>query len=203
MSTPPLSYDLSLFRRIAEGDEQAFYLFYKEYRQQLKGFALELTKSATDAEDVLQETFMRIWLARDKMVEIDNPRAWVFTINARVCLHWLRRRANHQKKIDHIIVPENDSETPFDTTHYKEIHGIIQEKVRSMPEQRRRIFTMSRDRGMKPAQIAEELGLSGGTVRNVLMTAVREIREALSERGFVVSFFLLYFPDIIFLSKNL
>lgn len=179
--------------RIASGDENAFYTFYKTYRPQLRRFAIDLTRSEADADDVLQETFMRVWLNRDKIADIDNPRAWLFTVNARVCLNWLRSKINNQKKNELVPVRDFQGETPFDSINISQLHELIQEAVQKMPEQRQRIFRMSRDEGKKPAEIAVELGLSGGTVRNVLMIALRDIRGNLAKAGYKLDVFILFF----------
>lgn len=176
--------------RIASGDEIAFYDFYKIYRPQLRRFAIDFTHSEIDADDILQETFMRVWLNRDKITAVDNPRAWLFTVNARVCLVWLRRKLHHQKKIEQLTPLDSLLETPFDSTNINQLRELIQQAVEAMPEQRRRIFRMSRDEGRKPAEIAELLGLSGGTVRNVLMIALKDIRESLAKAGYRLDLFL-------------
>ena len=113
--------DEQLFQLIATGDEQAFRTFYDAYRPQFRGFAQELTGSDNDADDVLQETFLRIWLSRDKLVDIENPRAWVFTINARVCLNWLRRQQNQRKRIQQISIEAGETlPTPFDMVNLRD-----------------------------------------------------------------------------------
>ncbi|WP_158085357.1 RNA polymerase sigma factor [Niastella vici] len=188
--------DIELFEGIAAGDEGAFYQFYNRYRPQLRSFALSFTRSGTDADDILQETFMRIWLSRDTISKVENPRAWVFTVNARVCLDYIRRQVNQRKKIDQIPQIENAAlPTPFDLVHLNEIHHIVQKTIKQMPPKRRRIFRMSRDEGKKPAEIAESLGLSGGTVRNVLAVALKEIRDGLAAAGYT----LLTLPYLIYI----
>lgn len=149
-----------------------------------------MTKSDSDADDVLQETFMRIWLSRDQMPSLENLRAWVYTVNARVCLTWLRSKVNQQKKLRHLADPEQaDQFTPFDASHFNAVQRIIRQTVQDMPHQRQRIFRMSRDLGKKPADIAEELGIAGITVRNVLVTALNDIRKALASNGYLITLF--------------
>lgn len=192
MLTTTNDRDQTLFQRISEGDEQAFYQFYTEYRPQLRSFALQVTRTDADADDVLQETFMRIWLSRDTLTSIDKPRSWVFTVNARVCLEYVRRKLSHKKR-DSLggHSAGADPATPFDLAHVNEIAAVIQQTIERMPAQRRRIFRLSRDDGKKPAEIAEILGISNGTVRNVLMTALKEVREGLIAAGYTLSSFII------------
>ena len=170
--------------RMAEGDEKAFYHLYESFRPQLRSFAIELTGSESEADDVLQETFIKIWLNRGKLPELDNPRAWVYTINARVCLNWLRRRVLAEKKMGELPIPDIEELTPFDAAHLNQLQQHINQVVAHMPLQRRKIFSMSRYEGKKTEEIADLLGISGGTVRNIIVSALKDIRAGLREAGY-------------------
>ena len=78
--------------------------------------------------------------------------------------------------------------TPFDHLQVDEIFRIVHEAVQNMPPQRKRIFEMSRNEGLKPAAIAARLSLSVSTVKNVLSASLKEIRGCLRSSGHILPF---------------
>ena len=180
-------------QRIVEGDEEAFAKLFHHYYTVLRPFVLKFTQSSSETEDILQETFIRIWLSRDKLPEIDNLQSWIFTIASRQCLMYLRKDLTNRRKKEASAWQQKANrvmETPADATEVAEITRIVAEAVNQMPPQRQRIYRMSREDGLKPAAIAEALDLSVHTVKNVLVTALKEIRDHLTDSGHWIS--LLY-----------
>jgi len=138
---------------------------------------------------MLQETFLRVWLNRDQLPGIENLQAWIFTIASRQCLHAIRTELNHRKKLAALQVRESDREanTPLESTQLAEINRLVAQAINGMPPQRRRIYRMSREQGLKPAAIAEALSLSVATVKNALVTALKDIRQHLGAAGHTLS----------------
>jgi|RhiMetdeSRZDD1v2_1073273.scaffolds.fasta_scaffold14227_3 RNA polymerase sigma-19 factor, ECF subfamily len=184
--------DIDLYRRIADGDEAAFASLFNRYYPLLRPFIYKLTRSADKTEEMLQETFMRIWLSRDQLPVIGNVHAWIFTIASRQCLQAIRKDLNDRKKI--AVLQQHEAaqvaHTPLDSAQLAEMTRLVAQAIGSMPPQRQLIYRMSREQGLKPAQIAEALSLSVATVKNVLVTALKEIRSHLAASGHVIS--LLY-----------
>lgn len=183
--------------RISEGDESAFAVFFNHYYVRLRPFVARFFNDSARAEEALQETFIRVWLHRDKLPEIDNTNAWVYTICSRVCLTEMRRDLSRRRGLQELRLADDPSSVmPVDTPHLADISRLINEAVARMPAARRRIFLMSREEGLKPAAIAQKLSLSVNTVRNTLVAALKNIREHLEESGHLISLFFLW---IIFL----
>ncbi len=191
----PFPQQEELLRRISEGDERAYALFFKHYYTLLKPFVLRFTRSVPDTEEVLQDIFLRVWLHRDKITDIAYIDAWVYKVASRECLSFLRKNLSDKDKLTDIKesqeFPDLPGASPLDTISLAEINRAISIVVENMPAQRRKIFRMSRDEGLKPAEIAESLSLSVSTVKNVLTTCLKEIRAYLVRAGFD---FLLLLP---------
>ena len=96
MSAPA---DPDLFARIAEGDRDAFSLFYDRYAPVLFGFCVRILKDARDAEDVLQEVFVQAWRdARRFDAARASVKTWLFTIaRSRALDRWRSRRSLEQR----------------------------------------------------------------------------------------------------------
>jgi RNA polymerase sigma-70 factor (ECF subfamily) len=189
-----LHNERELLLRIAEGDEKAFTDLFNHYYTLLRPFILKFSKLHEDTEEIIQETFIRVWLNRDNLVEIENFHSWIFTIASRLCLMLIRKNLNNQKKAIAYDQKQlsNVSETPADSFQVAEITRLINKAVNLMPPQRKRIYRMSREEGMKPADIAKSLSLSVHTVKNVLVTALKEIRSYLLDAGHIVSLILIF-----------
>lgn len=175
--------DQELFLQISEGDEQAFVILFNRYVPQLQAYASKLTKSEPIAEELIQEIFLRIWLKRDTLTEVDNPRGWLFRVAANECYSYLRREIVKEKALKTISANLSEGvDSINEHLQLKELKTLIHEAVDQMPPQRKLIYQMSRDRHMKISEIADELKLSVHTVKNVLVTAIKSIRAFLEQR---------------------
>jgi len=170
---------------IAQGDERSFFLFYEHYAALLRPFLVKYTRSETDREEVIQETFIKIWVHRDSLETLENPKAWVFKIAARTYLNYLKK-ATREKKRNLVAGQASgviDTVTPFERTAVEEIKTLVSQAVSNLSEQKKRIYHMSRDQGMMPMEIAKKLGISVGTVKNQLSAALKDIRQQLMAAG--------------------
>ena len=82
--------DLDLLRRTAEGDDAAFNILVERYQRTLLNFLYRMVRDGEVAEDLLQETFIRVYRTREKPIE--NFSAWVFTIASNLARDEIRRR---------------------------------------------------------------------------------------------------------------
>jgi len=83
----------SLFQLVSEGDEQAFNRLFHLFLPRLYPLIIKFTRSETVTGDIIQETFIRVWLYRDRLAEIDNPGGWLYTLAANKCNDYLRADA--------------------------------------------------------------------------------------------------------------
>jgi RNA polymerase sigma-70 factor (ECF subfamily) len=180
---------------ISEGDEKTFLVLFKMFAPLIRPFARKITHSETSAEDIIQETFIRIWLYRDKLTEINNIKSWVFTVAAHECMRYMRQKLTYERKTGELLTHKTQpiEESPLDFVQINEINRIVQDVISAMPPQRKIIYQMSRDQGLKPAVIADRLDLSVGTVKNVLSRALKDIRKQLLQAGIVMSILIFHF----------
>jgi RNA polymerase sigma-70 factor (ECF subfamily) len=175
-----------LLHQIAQGDEAAFSTLFYSYYAKLQPFIMKLTRSAADTEECIQETFIRIWMNRDKLEEIQNPAAWIFTVASNECYKYLKKRITREHGLLALgkgdPYPEHDQST-LHAIQLKEVAGIIASAVSQLPTQRKRIYQMSRDGGMKIPEIATHLKISPHTVKNALVHSLSFIRKYLADRG--------------------
>lgn len=173
-----------LLSRISEGDEAAFSILFYRYLGRLRPFISKYTRSDADLKEILQETFVRIWLNRDKLPAVENPAAYIFRIAANQYHLKLRKDLAEQKALGGYKNSIQDSaDTTINFYHSKQIQQLVQEAVSKLPAQRRKIFLMSRQEGLTFREIATQLNLSPKTVKNTVFAALTDIRAHLAAAG--------------------
>lgn len=183
----------ALFQLIAEGDELAFEELFNRYVPLLNRIIYQVVQSQAPVKDIAQEVFLYLWLGRDKLPSIEEPRHWIFRIAYNQSFRYLRKQLLQQKlQAGMEAVQANTFETT-ETSGLPELNRLIQKAVDQLPEQSRRIFRMSRTEGMKPAEIATALGISVQGVRNSLTRSAKSIREHLEQNGFPIPLVILLF----------
>ncbi|WP_276485463.1 RNA polymerase sigma factor [Paraflavitalea pollutisoli] len=190
--TSELLTDYSLFTGIAAGDEQAFASFYRQMVPQLRPFIFSITHSDAQVEEVIQESFLRFWLNRDKIPGLTNPRAWLFKITANLCYSLFQRSVTERKALQAVgrQAEEANSETA-DLIQLNFLKAALQQAVLQLSPQRRKIYLMNREQGLTADQIAVQLGLSVQTVRNTLSASLEFLRSQLNRQGYTVTILVI------------
>jgi RNA polymerase sigma-70 factor (ECF subfamily) len=183
----------ALLLRIAEGDESAFRELYQLYGKLLFPFLVRLTGSEDIADEIIQEVFLRVWFSRDRLPAVDYPRAYIFRIASNRAYDWLKRNSQLPVQV-HLLQPAEEPIQPEIAEAVLELKAmelVVKQAIAELPPQRMHIYRLSREQGMKPAQIAAELNLSVSTVKNTLVAAVRSIRERLEQAGYLTGILLI------------
>lgn len=187
--------DTELFRLIAEGDETAFRLLFHRYVPELRPLIMHITKTASVAEDIIQETFLRLWISRDKLVSIENPRSWLLRIVFYQSFSYLRRQGVHTRAMD-VMASRQDAEDVHNPTEetlaYHQVLHLVEEAVQQLPPQARRIYVMSREKGLRIPEIAQALMLSPNTVKNSLVSSLKIIRKRIEQSGHFIPMVVLW-----------
>ncbi|HVS97139.1 MAG TPA: RNA polymerase sigma factor [Puia sp.] len=125
----PHTRDRELFAAIAEGDESAFRELFHTYAPRIMTYLVRLTKTEAAADELIQNTFIRVWLARAKLAEIETPDKWIFTLATNEAYSFLRARARHEEVLAAVRAEGGPEPVlqPFDTTSYRELKAAIAE----------------------------------------------------------------------------
>jgi RNA polymerase sigma-70 factor (ECF subfamily) len=176
-----LPYDDKLLcLKIAEGDEKAFTELFHIYTPKLLPFVFKLTRSEHLAQEMIQETFLRLWVNRSELVNVNEPASWIFRIAANVSITWLRKQSNRERLMKEVKVDESHI-TVFEILEGKELNLIINNAVEALPGRRKQIYKLSREEGYSHQQIAERLNLSSTTVANQIGISLKFIREFINK----------------------
>lgn len=192
MALNEIDDERKLITEICAGNEKAFSVLFFKYLSVLQSFAFKFTKSEHATEEIIQDAFLRIWLNRDKLEQVENVKAYLYKYVSNECLSYLRKKIKEEKAIGILKTHvDNHENVTLDAIHLNEINQIIMAAVNKLPPQRRRIYELSRGEGKTIPEISEILGVSVNTVKNTLVIALKTIRESLIQHG--VLLFVLYF----------
>lgn len=169
------SKDKQLLESVACGNHIAFRALFDRFYPQTFAFLKSFLHTADDAADVAQEVFVKIWTMRTILTEIHDIQRYIYRMTVNSALNFARDRKQYADVFAMDIPDEQMVEELIDTQEKKQRLTSV---VRSMPEQRRKVFVMSRFELMPIKDIALCLGLSKKTVENHLNLALKEIRNS-------------------------
>jgi RNA polymerase sigma factor (sigma-70 family) len=170
---------LALFRR---GDEDAFQVIHERYRQRLFAYARQmLSGSRSDAEDAMQDVFLRAYgalRADDRPVTL---RAWLYKVAHNRCIDQLRRPM--PAAVDLFDITRGPSlQDPLEQTERREDLRRLVHDVRQLPEQQRSALLMREMEGLTYKELAEALAVSVPAVKSLLVRARIGLVEAIEAR---------------------
>lgn len=179
--------------QIAQGDQQAFALFYNHYYPIIFGFATHLLQSEELAADIVQESMLHIWKLGTKLEEINSLEAYLKTFARRRAVDTLRRCAVELKaeRILRDVWKEDHNETE-ESILLKEGRKLLQDGISKLPKQQQRVYQLCQQDGLKYEEAAQQLGLSAGTVKTHLKLAMRFLREYLKNHSDAVILIILF-----------
>ena len=170
---------------IAEGNEAAFKELYVIYAPLLASFTGKLTRSASEADEIIQETFIRLWISRDKLPHIQYHRTWIYEVASHVVFNWFRKKLREKNALSRYQERQKRYDNSLEEhIGAKDTREIIYRAIQQLPAQRKRIFILSREKGMNIPEIADSLNISPNTVKNSLVKALADIRLQLSMAGY-------------------
>jgi RNA polymerase sigma-70 factor (ECF subfamily) len=174
--------DLELMLAVKDGDRTAFEQLYLRYRDRLYAFLVRYTGDPASAQDLFQETFLRVFRDRGKYEHRAAFSTWLFTIARNLFLDSLKRAATPgtfpEPETATLSIPD-PTPGPLETLQEQEAKAVLRRAVASLPEEDRVILLLSRFEGLRYGQIAEILGTSEGAVKVRAHRALQALRRAL------------------------
>ena len=186
-----------LVARLKSGNKASYKVLYQKYAPRLFMFSKRYLFSDEDAEEIVQEVFLRIWEKRENIDENQSFSSYVIQAAKHRIFNGFRKKVNEQAYIDFVMFGGTAQEN-F-TEHevaYREIFEKAENAIKSMPPKRQEIFRLSREQGLKNKEISEKLNISIKTVENQMGQALKYLREQLSDYQLLILVFL--FDKMIF-----
>lgn len=163
---------------LKKGDTRAYQTVFDMYYMRLFSYVNTYTKNESNAKDIVQETFIKLWNNR-KNINVDaSILAFLHKVAYNIFIDNYRKGKRQQNLLDTLSyeVVTNSIETEEDTTNQQKIE-IVKKSIEELPPRCQEIFKLSKYEGLKYAEIAETLNISIKTVEAQMGKAFSYIRQ--------------------------
>lgn len=180
---------------LQKDDRIAFYNIYERYSKRLYGFVLKFLKNETDAEDIVQEVFVKIWENRKSIDVYSSFESFLFTIGYNATISLLRKRITERKYLEYLRSIQHFESSPslLNEIHFNELNHKVQLLLSELTPRQREIFQLSREDGLSHDEIARKLNISLNTVKKHMVNTLSFLKSRLDTRvTSAVLFFYLF-----------
>lgn len=178
--------DRLLFDRIRGGDTKAFEYAFRKFAPRLEAFARKYTTDTNEAEDIVQDVFLKLWERRELLDNI-SLTSFLFMMVKNSCLNYLK----HRQVAESVEQRVPDTETaerlyaidfvpdPSSLLMQKELSDSIDQIMEELPPKCKEVFVLSRLRGLKNREIATRMEITEKVVEKHITRALKRFREGL------------------------
>ncbi len=182
MQVKPTDLDYALILRIARGQEEALAELIRRHQRRLYQLAYRLLKDPLEAEDVLQEVFLKVFEHAGRFEPVSTVSAWLHRITANHCLNRLRSRRPLDSLDDDEAAPlPASSADPLAALEGEELARRLEGLLTALPERQRQALMLKQFGGLSYQEIGELLGLSPDAVDGLLKRARQFLKKSLRE----------------------
>jgi len=183
-----------LIEQLRNGSKEAFRKLFDAYGPKIHAFAFSYLKNSDDADEHLQDVFLKLWEKRAELDTSKNIKSYLFKICINLIYDCFRRKSIEQAYLKRSVKTNSEfGDNTWQQVVYDDMQKNLQQLILGMPEQRQRIFRLSKEDGLTNEEISNQLHLSKRTVENQLYRAVSYLKNKL-EPGSV--------PVLLFLFRN-
>lgn len=178
--------DAELLRAIAGGDRSAFDRLSRRHLDRAYGVALRMTGSRADAEDVVQDVFLRLWQRPDAWRPGQAQfSTWLYRVVVNRCLDLKRRPKGTD--LDSVEEPQDPDANAEDSLLDAERNRALGSAVEQLPERQRAAIVLTYTAGLRNAEAASAMEISVKAFEALLVRAKRELRDLLAGQGWIQS----------------
>jgi len=155
-------------------DAETFKRVFLPLHAKLYRMAYRFVENQADAEDMVQECYVKLWQKRQEWSAIQNPESFSITIIKHVCLDFLRKKKSENRSSDTLKLTVDSSETRLEQCEQLEKIRTI---VRQLPEKQKQVVKMKYWRDLPDHAIEKQTGLKRGNIKMILSRTRKIIKE--------------------------
>jgi RNA polymerase sigma-70 factor (ECF subfamily) len=174
------------------GDINAFNILFGLYANRIYRFGLGYLKQECDAEELVQDVFLKVWEKRGEIKSELSFKSYLFTIAFNIIRNHFSRKAIAYRYFEHQVADDFDLGA-LQNIDYESTKRVVDSLVDQLSPKRKMVFVKSRYEGLSIKEIAAELGTTTKTVENQISEALKFMRDHLSSEQFGVLFFITLF----------
>jgi RNA polymerase sigma-70 factor (ECF subfamily) len=181
-------------KKLINGSYKDFTALYNLYAPQLYAYVFSLTKSRSLTQDIVQETFIKVWVKREQIDENLSFKSYLFTIARNHLLNEFRRKLNSPVFSDYMHL---DAEEPYSEStiemeiDFDEFNRSLRQAKERLPRRQAQIFELNKEQDISVKEIAQMLNISEQVVRNQLSAALQIIRSEMGKYAFLFVIFFM------------
>jgi RNA polymerase sigma-70 factor (family 1) len=168
---------ISLIKRLKKSDHIAFKQIFEHFHEKVFNFLVFKINDAELAEDLLQDTFVRLWENRQILNEKQSITSYIFTIAGNLVLNHIRHKKVILKYSKNRTFQFLTEENPHNTIENKELNEIIVKTIDRFTDRIRMVFLLSRVEKLSYKEIAERLNIEVSTVESHMVKALKILRK--------------------------
>lgn len=173
----PIDNEQEVLKLVSKGDEQAFRLLFHHYEAPMYTAALHLLGDPLRAKDVYQDVFLKVWLKREMLPDIQNFSSWLFILARNRMYDVIKLMGNQPHySLENVMDHPSANENPEDDVRVREIRALLHKAIKMLPDKQRLAYELIKIEGLSREDAAAKLMVSPQTVKSNLDLAVRKIR---------------------------
>jgi RNA polymerase sigma-70 factor (ECF subfamily) len=171
--------DAELLERVTNGDPRAYRELVERHARGVHAFVYRMLGSRAEAEEVCQESFLRLWKQADRFVARAKPSTWLYRVAHNLAIDRLRRRreTSHPSSIEDVPT----SERPSLHLHDKQVAQAVEAALAQLPERQRAAISLVHYQGMSNVEAADVLGVKVRALESLLARGRQQLRERLRD----------------------
>ena len=167
-----------LLKQLSNDSEQAFEKIYKLYSPRLYGNLFKLVKSESEAQEILQDVFLKIWSNRHSIDVEKSFRSYLFKIAENKVYDFFRKAARDKKKELALLGVASSEYMPVEDIMSSDAKiATLEKAIESLSPQRQQIFRLCKLEGKTYKEVSEMLGISASTISDHIVKATKSIRD--------------------------
>ncbi|SKA43066.1 RNA polymerase sigma-70 factor, ECF subfamily [Chitinophaga eiseniae] len=168
-----------IVKGIRSRNKAVFEAVFKQFAPSMYNIAFRYVKDEDDANDMVQDVFLNLWKGAENLDERAPINHYLARATVNTCLNRIKKEQRKEVYAKEQLLTAAPAETSHSMLEHKELEAQYRSALDKLPDQCRRVFEMSRLKGLSPAEIAAQLNISINTVYAHLTTALKKLRVVL------------------------
>lgn len=172
--------EAELIAQLKASSHRAFNEIYRLYAGRLFAFLMQHCKVREDAEEIVEDVFVRLWTIRKSIRQEETLKSLLFTISRNLVINAYRRTVNSLEYAEYVEAASTlSADNPSKKIEYEDFVKRLRRELSCLPATQQQVIRLSRAEGLTNKEIAEKLSLSEQTVKNQLSLGLKQLRRKL------------------------
>ena len=177
----------SSYRRFLEGDDSGFVEIVRDYKDGLMLYINGYVKNITVAEDLMEDTFVKLVARRPKYVPRYSFKTWLYSIGKNIAIDYLRKASTRYEQLYELRENDIGEQESIERSYlHKEEKVLILNVVDTLPQDYRQVLYLHFFEGMSNGEIAKVMGKNTRQIENLMYRAKLSLRTKLEKEGYTV-----------------